>query len=462
MERLLKLNIKLFGILILLVSCQKKPAFTYHEWNSKQGSSKINLPENLLLDETKLSITYKQKKIEYKRQLLNGKPIYNSFLKKVSSPNDEELFQANLVDKNALSTSSFTNKEKIISKKIDYLEEIKKQGPEFEKSKLISAEEIVVIEKNKAIDYTLVNYFTSYGVPYSSFFKIDGTLARTKRQGSQFSDINATIYTEGPKLSQLSEQIIKGLSAQPTLSNSLVFVTSESDKKINSINSVLKFDLKDDRFDQLQVFYYLNKSFQWMKDQLQVQIPIKIEAVVHVGFPEKTNSAFYFQNKIRLGRGDDVTYSNIMHDASIVYHESFHALIDQLAHLPYEGEGGSLNEGFADFFTCLITERPFLGESSYLMGPFKRSLQIMRRLDEKNEGLYHDSQIFSSLLWEIKEKISFDKAKTLAVETLIQLNEISTFSDFNAKILIAANEVLSKEEIVTFQQILKSRGFHYE
>lgn len=456
-------SIQVLSILFLfLFSCQKKPTFTYREWNSSQSSTKISLPENLQLENTTQVISYKQKKIEYKRQLINGKPVYNSFLKKVSSHANEEIYQSNLVDQSALSANKEKNKVPSNTKKINYLDEIRKQGPEFEKSQLISTEDIILIEKNKALDYTVVYYFNSYSVPFSSFFKPDGVLTRTERQGSHFADINATIYTDGPKLSPLTEQLIKGLAVQPTLSNDRVFVTSESDKKINTISSILKFDPKDDRFDQLQVFYYLNKSFQWMKEQLQVQIPVKIEAVVHVGFPEKTNSAFYFQNKIRLGRGDDINYSNIMHDASIVYHESFHAFIDQLARLPYEGEGGSLNEGFADFFTCLLTERPYLGESSYLKGPYKRNLQLIRRLDEKNGGLYHDSQIFSGLLWEVKEKIGFDKAKILAVETLILLNELSKFSDFNAKILIAANEVLSKEELSLFHQILKSRGFAYE
>ena len=454
--------IYILSTLFLFLSCQKKPTFTYREWTSQQEAAKTNLPENLQIESSSKVTTYKQKKIEYNRQILNGKPVYNSFLKKISSYGDDETYQANLVDPNKLTT----NKENINSKKNNYLEEIKKQNKDdssnFEKSKLISTEDIIIIEKNKPIDYTLVHYFDNYGVPYRSFFKLDGTLVRTERQGSQFADINATIYTHGPKLSQLTEQILKGLSAQPTLSNNLVFVTSESDKKINTMSPILKFDTKDDRFDQLQVFYYLNKSFQWMKEQLQVQLPVKIEAVVHVGFPEKTNSAFYYQNKIRLGRGDDINYSNIMHDASIVYHESFHALVDQLARLPYEGEGGSLNEAFADFFTCLLTERPFLGESSYLKGPYKRTLQLARRLDEKNEGLYHDSQIISGLLWEIKEKIGTEKAKNLAVETLILLNELSQFSDFNSKVLIAANDVFSKEELITFQHILKSRGFIYE
>lgn len=443
----------LFWIAVLVIACQKQTNLNYHEWDSSQKTAPVALPAGLHLEKTTSAVTFRNKKIDYSRQILNGKPVYNSFVKTITADKSTELTQANYIDPSRLKNTSFTT----ILQDLNYAEAL---GDRI--ATLIGKEEVFIIEGGKAVEYLLVHYFDKTGVPYTSFFKTDGTLARTERQGSQFADINATLYAEGPKLSQLTEQLLKGLSATPALSNEQVFVTSESDKKISITGPILKFDTKDDRFDQLQVFYYLSKSFRWMKETLQVVIPSQIEAVVHVGFPEKTNSAFYFRNKIRLGGGDDVTYSNLMQDPSIVYHESFHAMIDHLAHLPFEGEGGSLNEGFADFFTCLLTERPYLGDSSYLKGPFKRTLQLNRRLDEKNGGLYHDSQIFSSLLWELKEKLSVEKARLLAVETLIRLNSLSRFSDFNEKIILAGNEVLNKDEQMILQQVLQTRGFDYE
>lgn len=440
---------------IALISCQKKSEFRYQEWTSDQGGPQNVIPQNISYESTSTA-GYMQKKIEFKRQLIHGKPVYNSFIKQVTTNGSTELVQANIIDQNT-STKDFSE-----FKKMNYADEVKKMGPDFDKVSEISSEEVVIIENNKPVNYLVFSYFSKSGVPYSTFFNSKGELVRTERVGSQFADINATVYTEGPKLSPLSEQMIKGLMINPTLSNTMVFVTTESDKKISEISPVLKFDPKDERFDQLQAFYYLNKSFQWMKDELKVSLPSKVEAVVHVGYPAKTNSAFYFQKKIRLGRGDDVNYSNIAQDASIVYHESFHALNDSLARLPYEGEGGSLNEAYADFFTCLMTDRPFLGESSYLKGPYKRSVQLTMRLEEKNGGLYHDSQIISSLLWEVKEKFGAEKAKQLALETLIQLNNLSKFSDFNKKIVVASAKVLNPEEQQLFGQILKSRGFEHE
>lgn len=441
---------KIFSLLCFVIfssACQKPASLSYHE------SDRLVLPAGLQLENATTAVSYRNKRIEYTRQVLNGKPIYNSFVKTISTDKNDQLIQANYINPSRLKNTPSNT----ILPDVNYAEALGDRVGTF-----IAKEEVYIIENGKAVEYLVVHYFDKLGVPYTSFLKSDGTIVRTERQGSQFADINATIYAEGPKLSQLTEQLLRGLSTTPALSNQQVFVTSESDKKINVTSTVLKFDPKDDRFDQLQVFYYLSKSFRWMKEVLRIEIPSQIEAVVHVGFPVKTNSAFYFRNKIRLGSGDDVTYANLMQDPSIVYHESFHAMIDHLAHLPFEGEGGSLNEAFADFFTCLLTERPYLGDSSFLKGPFKRTLQLNRRLDEKNGGLYHDSQIFSSLLWELREKISIDKARLVAVETLIRLNGLSQFRDFNAKLIQAGNEVLNKDEQMILQQILRARGFEYE
>lgn len=392
------------------------------------------------------------------RQTINGRPVFNSFIKKISSETAGlELVQAQVVEEKYLSVAKMS--APLIS---DVKVLLKKVQPSFSKIEVITDEVLYLIEGKSARMVRLVTFFDRQGAPYVALFKPDGKFIKAERVGSQFSDINVNVFTDGPVLSTLSDQVIKSVALSPTLSNQQVYVTSEAGKKIESVSSNLKFDLKDERFDQVQAFYYMNKSFQWMKDHLQVSLPDRVDAVVYMGFPEKTNSAFYYQNKIRFGKGDDVVYANIVSDPSIVYHETFHALIDNLAHLPFEGEGGSINEGFADFFACLMTERPYLGEASYLKGSFKRNLTLITKLDEKNGGLYHDSSIVSSLFWELKEKLGFEKSKNLAAETLIRLNPATQFSSFNRKILEASSVALNGDERLILQQTLKAHGFASE
>lgn len=450
------INLVIITLSVLAFSCQKKSEFNYQEWQLGQNTEAKNAILGIKTEGLTNIVEYKNKKISISRQVINGKPVINSFVKKVVSNSDVELLQAQVVEDQH---KKFNLKNNLSTKHINFIDEIKKQTLEFSKIEVLSTEEVYAIENDRTIPYTVVSFFDRSGTPHQAYFNTNGKFERAERVGSQFADVNTNVYLEGPKLSSLTDLVIKGISANPSLSNTIIYVTSESDKKINAISSVLKFDPKDDRFDQIQVFYYLNKALNWMKDNLQVRIPQRLDAVVHMGFPDKTNSAFYFQNKIRFGQGDDIVYSNIPQDASIVYHESFHALIDNLSRLPFEGEGGSLNEGFADFFTCLMTDRPYLGESSYLKGPYKRSLHNIVKLEEKNGGLYHDSLIVSGALWEIKEVLGTEKTKSIAIETLIKLNSASVLADFGKNINLVIPQLLTPDEQETVAQILKSRGF---
>jgi hypothetical protein len=106
-----------------------------------------------------------------------------------------------------------------------------------------------------------------------------------------------------------------------------------------------------------------------------------------------------------------------------------------------------------------MLNRPYLGESSYLKGPYKRSLVNTSNLSEKNGGLYHDSLIVSGTLWELKEKLGVDKARALALETLVKLNPASNFSSFSEKIRTVGAEQLSTDDLMVLQQTLANRGF---
>lgn len=440
-------------ITVIGLSCQKKEKLEYTEWTPGQPESVKASLLNTDHEKSQVTANYKNKAISFYRQSYQGIPVYNSFFKTLTDAKEIQLIQAQIAE-----SSDFKSFKKSETSNLDFAALLKNKNSSFDKLEIINSEAVIYLENSKPLHLILVNFFDRTGAPYQAFFKPDGSLVDLKRTGSHFADINTALYMEGPKLGGLIELMLKSVSATPSLSNSVIAVTSEAEKKITTLSPILKFDPKDERFDQLQVFYYLDKSFQWMKENLHVRIPTRINAVVHMGFPEKTNSAFYYQNKIRIGKGDDVTYSNIPQDASIIYHESFHALIDSVAHLAFEGENGSLNEAFADFFTCLMLDRPLLGESSYLKGPFKRNLTMGYKYTEKNGGLYHDSLIVSSLLWELKEKLGTEKAKTLAIETLILLNPASDLKVFSQKLLEVA-KTLNTEDQNTVLQAVTNKGF---
>jgi Zn-dependent metalloprotease len=447
-----------FALVVFSISALHAQTFTYKEIDLKNTETSKKNFSNKETESVKSYLYYQGKQVSIARQNLNGLPVHKSFIKNVTENKAPEFIQSYTVEAKNLKFSPTLE----ASNDFDLLPLIKQKFPEILKIEIIGKENVLLIENNLAATHTLIDFFDQTGQPFQAVLDQKRNLISLNRVGSHFSQITATVFAEGPKLSQLSEHLIAAANASPQLTNDFVRVGSESKAKINSLSENLKFDVLDDRFDQLQVFFYLNKSIQWMKDYLNVNLGRPIEAVVFLGYPDKTNSAFYYQNRIRLGKGDDVVYSNIPQDPSIVFHESFHALVDGMARLPFEGEGGSLNEAYADFLTALLLNRPYLAESSYLKGSYKRNLNTLTKLEEKNGGLYHDSIIVSGLLWEVKEKLGAEKAKLLALETLIKLNSQSKFVDFNNKVLEVVKLQFSLDDQLKLQAMLKNRGFLYE
>lgn len=458
--------IALSFILFVLSSCQKKNLPERLIWKSGQSLDSLEvINQQEWSEESKLTMN-KHGRVVIARQSFLGIPIEESYLKKVYGK-DQSL---------SLAVAQFFNPPEL--KQIQgltfddgaILKKIKTLRAEFATLSVISKQTVFLISKDQLEPYYKVSFFDRHGAPWSAYADSKNSIYKFNREGSHFTESGTHIYTEqlniesqvfplGPKFSALTEIFFERLNLQPTLSNSDVVVMSDADNKILQLGQSIKFDPKDTRFDQVQAFYFLNKTIQWAKSNLQIQFSTPLEAVVHVGFPERTNTAFYYQNKIRLGSGDDQVYSNIPHDPTIVSHESFHYLIDHVAGLPFEGEGGSLNEAFADFFTCALYGRPRLAETAYLKAPFKRTLENDFKMSDKNGGLYHDSLIVSGLLWDMSKKIGLDKTQSLAFEVLKRLHRFSTFEDFKTSLNDQIRTTLSDQESALLKPILQKRGF---
>jgi hypothetical protein len=445
--------------LSVLSSCQKQNQLSSLTWKTGDSKDSLNKINSIPSTQKTAGIFYKDQKIEFSAQSIDNSAVEDTFIKKSISANDDiRSAEAVFYDPANISIRKKTEKNINVFKLIEKINHI--SAPR--KLKNYQLNKVYAHLNNGLEAVNSFQYELGDGTLWLAQFNNDHILLNNKKLGSGFTTTQANVFLKGPKFSSLTDITLKDLDTAPTISNSNIFVDSEATKKIMTIESLLKFDPKDERFDQLQVFYYLDTIQNWMKTKLSVRFPEKLIAVVNVGFPNKTNTAFYYQNKIRLGRGDDITYTMIASDASIVYHESFHALIDGLAHLPYENEGGSMNEGFADFFTCVALNSPYLGESSYVKGPYKRSVITFVRLDEKSGGLYHDSAIISGLLWEMKEKLNTEKSLAIATETLSMLNPYSTFSDFNKSFISVMQKKLNTDDRQAVSLILKNRGFIYE
>lgn len=449
----------LTSLLSGLFSCQKHTEVKTLAWKSGEPVENLKKITDIQTTLKSSEIIYKGEKIQFAQQAYGSKSVDDTFVKKHYSKNSQiKSAEAAVIEKSSFSKTLLNNRE---TNPFYYLKLVgEKSAPLTVRN--YNLNQIIKLENNHIQNLIAFEYELNDGTLWRALFDAKDKLVSTQKLGSGI-DAQVSLFTMGPKQSSITDVILRQLDITPAMSNQNIFVDSEAPQKISEISPLMKFDPKDERFDQIQVFYYLDFIQNWMKNNLSVRFPEKLYAVVNVGYPDKGNAAFYFQNKIRLGRGDDEHYTMMASDPSIVYHEAFHALIDGLSRLPLgQGEGGSLNEGFADFYTTVALNRPYLAEASYLKAPYKRAVNIEKHLDQKNGALYPDSLILSSLLWKVKEKLGDSKTLQLATDTLVELNPYSDFADFNVKFLAVVDKSLSAEDKATVHSILKERGFKAE
>ncbi|MFM6927399.1 MAG: hypothetical protein ACKOX6_03000 [Bdellovibrio sp.] len=449
---------KILSILLLaLSSCTPKSDLHSVEWRSGQNTEELKLLSTIKLSQETDLLSLGQT-LRLKTQEFNGIPIDGSYVKEVSDKSGKVAVRA-LVSLNqdkllTLPLDEFLNKRERIVKDLQGAFSIFRRHPPSQVS--------IVINHKRGFYQPLwhVVYTDAKGASWEARLNNHLQVQSVKRVGSQFQDTLAWVFPKGPQKSDLQEVLLRGLQTQPTLSNSRLLVSSQAEVKVSEIKGPLKFNPKDARFDQVQAFYFLDESLNWFERMLGVRVPFQLQAEVYVGAPEKTNSAFYYQGKIRLGTGDDEIYSHLSQDPSVVIHESVHALVDVVAGLPFEGEGGSINEGLADFFTAIQLNNPNMAEASYLKGPFRRSVVNAITLNDKNGGLYHDSGIISGTLWDLHERFGNVVGLRLAALTLNRLVPGSDFKDFGESLhLVMESELQNPGDLQAGKEILRRRGF---
>jgi hypothetical protein len=378
----------------------------------------------------------------YKSIDKNGKPIFVSYR---WLPSNKENFRNRIA---RLQKQTATAAKKFQSRFPSLKEKKILSGPEL----IITATEPVRLEWSMVLeekDGTLLG------------LRLNENLRQfeVKKPGSQFGDATASLFPKGPIKSDITDVWLKHLMNPQSLESDQVVVRTESDMPALADKNQFRFASEDPRFSQVQAFFFASESLKWFAKKWNFQLPFRLEVETQKGYPSKTNTAFYFQHKIRLGEGDDVTYTRIPLDPSIVTHESIHAIVEAVAGLPYDGEGGSLNEALADYFAATQLENPHMGEASYRKEPYKRSLQNDFKKDEKNGGLYHDSLLVSGLLWNIRSELGAEVADRLAWKTLLRLTPDSNFSVFQDEFLkVVADESLEVQSQI--RGICKTRGWN--
>lgn len=286
-----------------------------------------------------------------------------------------------------------------------------------------------------------------------------GQLLENGEAGVAAVDGKAWVFPQGPKASALTEVPLHQLNGDGTLTNRFFRITSAVPLDVRSPNLIFFFPETDRRFDLTQVYYTMERSLRWMREYLGAEVTRPLEVRLHIGENGVSNAAFYHNDTIYLGSGDGETYQEMPRDPSVVIHESMHAMIDDYAGLPTEGEGAAFNEGFADFFTALLLKNPRMGENSFLKAPYRRTLENSFRAYQDFDGPYRNGSIIAGSLWDLRAFLADEVLARLAFRTLVRLGKGASYEEFGPAVMHSADGLLSPEEISQVSLCLQNRGW---
>jgi hypothetical protein len=290
-------------------------------------------------------------------------------------------------------------------------------------------------------------------------FDEDERLIVSQPVGFAFAEGRAVAYPKGPKESLLQEVPLENLDGSGTLSSARLQARSAAGIEVSSDRHEFLYGAQDPRFDQVQAYVYADEFLSWAGRRLGVDPSGPLEVKVQVG--ERSNAAFYYGHRVRIGDGDGARYREMARDPSIVMHEVAHFLIDGTAHLPSEGEGGGLNEGFADYLATTYLGNPRVGEVASVSEPFTRTLENPLTTAEGFGGdLYAAARVVGGTLWDVRTRLGAEIADLLALRTLLQLGPSARYVDFPRAVHAAAKNWLPPDQMRQVRDALSARGWN--
>ncbi len=178
------------------------------------------------------------------------------------------------------------------------------------------------------------------------------------------------------------------------------------------------------------------------------------------------------EDSIVFGQGTTVDFA---YDADVIYHEFTHAVVDTAAGIAMGSldqwgvslSGGTLHEGYADYFSSALQGDPRVGE--YAGQGFGvdqiRDISAPRRCPDDLVGEVHeDSLPWSGALWEIRgalvdaghDPVEVDRA---VYEALAVLPEEAGFDDAAGATLAAYQAILGEDAARVAKNIFQEHGF---
>lgn len=446
---------------ICISACQKKLTLTEYRWSAQNSNEQLEVQSNLFTTPDSTVKIYDEI-IERSQQKVGGAIIDSTYLQKISKTNGKLQYLTSHYEEQTFENLA-PKAEKMRNLRYAALEVMKRKHLGLHNATHIFEPEVIITgnEEHPRIQYQFDFIPREGGGGYSMRVSPSYAIESLTRVGHCFQENRSLVFPTGPKLSELVETILSTLLGNGYLTSSQITIESENGERAQSENGEFVFPQDDPRFDQVQAYFFAQKTLKYAETHWDFTLrhPIKI-SLMH-GYPLKSNDMYYMKGFIALGEGDGIAYKNIPRDPSIVTHEVAHAIIDSLSGFIDQGDPQILNEGFADYLTASIWEIPELGHTAYIKKPFKRTVEVKTLYTEKKSGsTYFNSGIISGTFWDLEKALGAKKTQMLALKTISRLGSQATFEAvFPATMDAALASKLSTRDQEAIRNVFAARAW---
>ena len=179
------------------------------------------------------------------------------------------------------------------------------------------------------------------------------------------------------------------------------------------------------RNEETNVFYHINIIHDFFTKSSPFNITaMNYKIIARVGSLNQCNANFDSSTQtINFGK-NNYCDDNIALDSDVIYHEYAHAVVDSIySTLPYSGQTGAMDEGFADFWAAAINNNSKLGESSFSSGTSDcsnclRNLNNTVKKPTSWSEVHDDSRSFAGALWDTRVLLGANEAEPLIMRAM--------------------------------------------
>jgi hypothetical protein len=273
---------------------------------------------------------------------------------------------------------------------------------------------------------------------------------------------------ETPALAaQIGEVTLERLDGTGYLRGDWVDVT-DTDLPVFRLDGDFRFPRSDPGFEQASAYFHIDRAQMRLREGLGITNVAARVQKVDARFSGVDNSFFDPATElIQFGTGgvDDAE------DADVVVHEYGHAMqFDQVDSFGNTREGGSIGEGFADYFACGFHasgdpkfDHAFAAWDAVSLTtgdpPALRRVDTAKVYPEDLENKVHpDGEIWSGALWDLRGLLGADATDRLVISSHFLLSSNSGFQDSAFAVYLADQSLNAGANADLIREVFANRG----